>query len=291
MLRPCKRSNLPEPFKVTHNQSVKRDQELVTLFVPAYNAEAGSTYKIAAWPDQADSTKQAVEAIAEDNAGATLAIEHTLLQPFVDEREDSQRFLTAIAPLDQDLSLCLPGHYVTISTEVGAVPKGVDWTQVCGSLRTWLQAHLSSFPEGTSRHKVPGLPFELLVTVEKTVNEVFRPAGYFFVARSLPSDSLDDVMKVALARKLPKLVGTQADRCILLLEKADVVHGFARLRKAIDNVRPEFPQLAHVDEIWVAVTPAWETESVIWFYELCPKLGRRRLKVPAQVGSVTSGNA
>ncbi len=266
-------------FEVTHTEGMKRDQELVVLFVFAYNAGTGSTYRIVAWPDQADSTKQAVEAIVEDNAGDTLAIEHTLLQPFVGEREDAQPFLAAIAPLEKDPSLRLPGCYFIMRTEVGAVPKGVDWTQVFETLRSWLRAHLSSFPEGVSRHKIPGLPFELWVTVEKI--ELLGHAGDFFVARNLPSDSLEDVVRVALARKLPKLVGTLANRRILLLEKADVVHSFTRLREAIDNVRPEFPRLVDVDEIWVAVT---HSGGSLWFYEVCPELGRRRLTVPAQVG-------
>jgi len=32
-----------------------------------------------------------------------------------------------------------------------------------------------------------------------------------------------------------------------------------------------------IDEVWLAVTPCWESEDVLFFYELLPELGCRRL--------------
>lgn len=53
---------------------MRRDQDLVTMFVAGLNAITRSTCYITSWPDQVDSSKQAVEAVAEEDDGFTLAI-------------------------------------------------------------------------------------------------------------------------------------------------------------------------------------------------------------------------
>ena len=42
-----------------------------------------------------------------DDAGRTLAIEHTLVEPFEGEKADSVRFLKALAPLEHHPALLL----------------------------------------------------------------------------------------------------------------------------------------------------------------------------------------
>jgi hypothetical protein len=79
-------------------------------------------------------------------------------------------------------------------------------------------------------------------------------------------------------RKLPKLITERANRHVLLLEQADVAHGHADIRIAMDDLGSEYADLAQVDEIWLVITTCWESEGVLFFYELAPKLGGRRLK-------------
>jgi hypothetical protein len=82
--------------------------------------------------------------------------------------------------------------------------------------------------------------------------------------------------------------GTPADRRVLLLEKADIVHGYPHLRNAVDSLASDFPELGNVDEIWVVITYAWDAEAVVWFYELFPDLGGRRFEVNTKTGIVVS---
>ena len=45
----------------------------------------------------------------------------------------------------------------------------------------------------------------------------------------------------------------------------------------MDELLCEFPQLRIIDEVWLAITPGWEPEDVLFFCELTPELGGRRL--------------
>src|SRR4029077_4774909 len=121
---------------------------------------------------------------------------------------------------DHDSGLRVPGYDITATFRVGAIPKGVVWVDLAPHLRSWFRQQAGAFPEGNSIHKVPGLGFKLEVLVEKTPDELLGPSSSFLVMRHLPTDSLQEVVRIALGRKLPKLAGTPADRRVLLLEKA-----------------------------------------------------------------------
>ncbi len=255
---------------------MRHDEKLVELFLRGYNETTGGTYEIEHRPEQVERQKPAVEAVAHDKTGNRLAIEHTLLQPFVGERDDSQRFLAAIAPLEAEESLVIPNFDITLMVFVGAIPKGVPWGNVYETVRDWLRGNVHSFPIGFSSHRVPDMPFDLSISIEKT--HLPDSPGCFFVARHAPPDSLDEVMRTAFSRKLSKLVETPADRRILLLEKADILHGYGRTRKSIETVGPEFRDFARVNEVWLANTVAWAREKVVFFYELWPYFRRVRFE-------------
>lgn len=70
---------------------MRRDRQLVAEFVQAYNYVHGSSFCIESWPEEDQRNTPAVEAIARDGT-RLMAIEHTLAQPFVGERQDSAIF-------------------------------------------------------------------------------------------------------------------------------------------------------------------------------------------------------
>ena len=104
---------------------MRRDRRLVNMFLSKYGDYATRDY-----PEDRDRNKRAVEVIAEDQNGNSVAIEHTLIQPFIGERDDAQPFSKILEPLDQDNSLAVPGYLITISLPVGAIPRGVNWKEV-----------------------------------------------------------------------------------------------------------------------------------------------------------------
>ena len=257
---------------------MKRDQQLVVDFLSAYNRDGGTTFKVVRWPDEEDRNNQAVEAVAANDVGVTIAFEHTLIEPFEGERIDSDRFLKVFGTLEGCCDLMKPGYNVDVYVRVGAIPTGVKWEGVADRVREHISRKVPFFAEGQLSESIAGLTFPLEVMLTVTAHGAGE-ADHVWVSRILPADSLRSVVRRALRRKLPKLVATMADRRVLLLEKADFAHGYFNARVAIDELGPEFPELKQVDEIWLVITPSWQSEEVLFFYELFPVLGGKRFKI------------
>jgi hypothetical protein len=256
---------------------MKRDQQLVSDFVSAFNQQRGTSFKIVRWPDAEDRTNPAVEAVAEDPSGDTIAFEHTLIEPFEGKCADDARFMKVFGPLEGCRALIKPGYNVNIGVRVGAVPTGVKWEAVGERVREHLARIIPALGEADKVETIAGLPFALQVRLWVDPHEAGE-ADRVLLSRLLPTSSLKEVVRRALNRKLRKLVAERANRRLLLLEQADVAHGHADIRIAIDDLGSEFPELAEVDEIWLIITTCWESEGVLFFYELAPSLGGRRLK-------------
>jgi hypothetical protein len=213
--------------------------------------------------------KQAVEAICRDQEGGTLAVEHTLVQPFVGEKDDNQRFQSAFVPLEQDASLRMPGFVILLTLPVGAIPK-VRWEAVGSALKDWLRRERDGFAEGSSRHSISGLSFPLTVSVDKMVSRCYAD-GRVLVGRSDMPENFRDVIKKALDTKLPKLAATTSDERILLLEMDNVPRNPIEVTDAIDSLQREFPDLAKIEEVWCALTNGWETEGSVFFTRAWPR--------------------
>jgi hypothetical protein len=72
----------------------------------------------------------AVEVIATRADGATIAIEHTILQPFVGEKRDSVEFMEAFGRFEKNPDLVLPERLLTVNVRVGAIPKDMIGTKL-----------------------------------------------------------------------------------------------------------------------------------------------------------------
>jgi len=185
---------------------MRRDKQLVLEFVQAFNCAYGSSFSIESWPEDECRNTPAVEAIARQG-NQRMAIEHTLAQPFVDEREDSAIFRRVMAPIETDESLLLEGYDVTVTINVGGIPKGVDWGTALGLIREWLSRELPSLPDGRTRHLVPELAFELELFIEKTLDDTPGFQGSLFVMRNAPEDTLHDVLETAYDRNCQSCEG------------------------------------------------------------------------------------
>ena len=117
--------------------ALDRDKHLITLFVTKFNEWLGNSYSVVRWPDLDTHDRQAVDAIAQNNDGRELAIEHTLIQPFAGDRADWVPFLTVVGRLAQRKDLAEPNWMIDLIFEVGAIPKGVDWKVVGLRLEQW----------------------------------------------------------------------------------------------------------------------------------------------------------
>jgi len=257
---------------------MRRDHAIVEGFLSAYNRHHGTSFKVARWADVLNRQTQAVEAVASNDAGDTIALEHTLIEPFAGERSDTERFLRVFARLEGCSDLVKPGHDVDVIVNVGAVPTGVEWDETGELVRRHLASRIPSLKQGRTSEAITEAKCPLEVTIVISPHDPGE-RDHVFVSRSLPEDSLEAVVRKALERKLPKLVKERADRRVLIIEKADIARGITDTRAAIDRVADDFPRLREVDEIWLAITHCWESDGTVFFYELSPGLGNRRLKI------------
>lgn len=257
--------------------ALRADQKLVTLFICGYNGYHNDSYTVVDWPDSRERQRKAIEAIARNDLGRSLAVEHTLLQPFVGEKEDAQRFLAAMGPLEANQALRIPDCSITLSLPVGALPKGVNWQDVGKAIRSWFEANRLQLPEGTSSRVVSVGTFKVQIQVEKIHIPSYE--GRVFVARSEMPETFAEVLKQALGDKLPKLAGTPADGRILLLEKDNLPRGYAEVARCIDRFEIDFAELASIQEVWIANTVSWASEGAVFFYQVWPGGVTDKLKV------------
>jgi hypothetical protein len=246
-----------------------RDKVLIEEFLRGYNQHGGTTFRVTKQPDELERQKEAIDAIARDEKGQTLAIEHTLIQPFVGEKGDAQRFLTAIAQLEQDPSLRVPGFSIYLSVPVAAIPKGPDWKAVRAKVVAWFREARLSLPRGQSIHRIPEVSFDLALRIRK--DDSPYPEGRVYVSRSDMPEDFQSVVRKALEYKVPKLAATPADRRILLFEMDNVPRSPTEITDALETLRGEFPDLDVINEVWCPLTGARDTERRYMVIRVWPR--------------------
>ena len=191
---------------------MKRDQQLVSYFLRAFNHQYGTSYKVVRWPVAENRQTPAVEAVACNDNGETIAIEHTLIQPFEGERIDTDRFMKVFGKLEGNTDLMKPGYNVDVIVRVGAVRKGTKWEVVADRVREHIVESIPALGEGTKEESIEGLPFALSVTL---VIQSHGPAekDHVWISRyESGAATLKQVVRTALERKLPKLVAAKLRR-------------------------------------------------------------------------------
>ena len=89
--------------------------------------------------------------------------------------------------------------------------------------------------------------------------------GSLTVRRQQMDDTLGKVIEKALTKKLPKLINTQADRRLLILERQHMNLFPNRILEEIEAKRTDFPALGSVDEIWILETMFYDREGYLRF--------------------------
>ena len=237
-----------------------REEFFIRPFLLAY--ESGSwADALHEQPDNIVSTKKAVDWFAKRKSdGKTLAIEHTIIQPFFNEKADFTDFAAVFLDIERDISLRVPGRSIRVFVPVGVLqnqPPNVR-NAIAGSVHRWIESNRLVLPDGTSKHPcaVTGLPVSPSFNITLNINVVpiqhgsAAETGNLVIRRQSVEDNLDVVVENALNMKLAKLVNTVADKRILLFERQHMNLLPKRILKAIDKNRVSFPDLACVDEMW-----------------------------------------
>lgn len=248
------------------------DIELVKLFLGEYNDADGSSYNLKVRPEIVERNAKAVEAVAVDERGHCLAIEHTLVLPFEGKKADDVPFQTVFGPLRRDKSLLVPNRLILVQCPALSIPKGrgIDWNDVGQKVRNWFRVARETFPaDGESRYAIPEVGFELRVTVETM--DIPGIDGVVVASRTLPDGKpFIDVLRRSLRNKVPKLVKTPADKHILLLEDEGFSIRVDRLIQGINSSIGELAALKELDEVWVAYTGDWKISGNVLFCKVWP---------------------
>jgi hypothetical protein len=211
----------------------------------------------------------AVEALVTRPDGMTMAIEHTLIEPFVGDKADFAAFEESLEALRNDKSLAVPNVGIEVYIPVGTMDSQKPATRelIVSSVRSWIAANRLSLREGQHRYEccVMSMPsITLTVTFSRWPNHNPQP-GILLVGRQQIANTLDKVVEKALRRKVPKLVNTKADRHVLFLEREQFRLHPDSIFEEIDRQRPNFPLLEKVDEIWHVETIGYKLGGHVGF--------------------------
>jgi hypothetical protein len=245
------------------------DKDVIRHWLRLYNRLNGSTYQVESWPDD-DSSKKHVDALCRDAEGRTLAIEHTLIEPYPGHKEDTARFLRTLAVLENHPRLVQAGHMVIVTQAFGAIPKGIKWDEVPQQIIAQVAPILTTLPEGARIITVrsPKWSLDLRVSKRKTASD----GGNFSTGRIHPGEPGPEIVLAALEKKIPKLAAASADKRILLLEM-DAVAGSVADQFALVPDEPRVQAwLSSIDEIWTGNTATLESDDTIFTDQIFPPL-------------------
>lgn len=244
----------------------QRDKTLLKIFLSAYENDSWADANLDWLDERLDG---AVEVLATRKSdGKTLAIEHTIIEPFVGDKDDFARFERGFLRIENDPSLVVTHRIVIVYVPVGTLQKGMQWDSLVRSVHEWLKANILSLPAGSSDHccTITGTgkqPFDTTLTVR--VIESQRSQGKLLVRRQQVKNDLGDVIDKALRGKVPKLVNTVANERILLLEREHMNLLPKCIIEEIENRKVAFPKLTDIHEIWIVETMFYDRDGLLRF--------------------------
>jgi len=241
----------------------RRENEFIKWFLSAYENHSWGDAKIL-WLDEI--TDGAVEALAIRNSDCkTLAIEHTIIEPFVKEKEDFAFFKAAFLKIEKDTALAVPGRWIRVFIPVGTLrgqPKQPAREAIIEAVRSWIKTNRLFLADGFSEHPCPiALRGKRPLDVTLYVKVVPLPGpGALHVRRQQMESNLGKVIEKALKKKLPKLVRTDAHKRLLILERQHMNLHPNSILDEVEKLKSTFRDLALVHEIWLLETMFYGTD-------------------------------
>ncbi len=229
----------------------KSEQVFIKLFVSAYENYAWVGSKIDRLDEHIDG---AVEALITREDGKTMAIEHTLVEPFFGDKHDFAMFERTFLRIEDDKSLAIPNTGITVFVPVGILDGRRPQMRnvIVKSIHSWIVDNRLNLLEGEHKYQcgVHGMS-PVTLTAKRSTFKSSRPnPGKLLVRRQQVVNDLDKVIEKALQNKVPKLVNTKADRHVLFLERDQFSFYPELIFAEIERQRPNFPLLDKVDDIW-----------------------------------------
>jgi hypothetical protein len=228
--------------------------KIIRQFIKTYNIYQDAQFTITRWPDKEERNQRACDAYAEALGVRPLAIEHTNIETFRQQKQDSARFLQVCGVLETELKGAFPYDVHLIIPTFG-IQTGTDWNAITNMLRAWLLKNVGALPFGNTSHKVDGVPFNIGISKQD------RHGTGFGVARWAPpnlgsNDELIEIVAGALNNKNDQLqrYRTYGDQTVLILETDDIaLMNHVLLYKAFLQASASIPT-PNIDQVWMART-------------------------------------
>ena len=134
----------------------------------------------------------------------------------------------------------------------GTLQRGDDWGIVAEAVFNCIRRSKKTLREGYSDLPCPIVEGKT-ITLRIRRQRIPGHDGLTLIRRYGPFD-LSSTIRTALEKKLPKLVATEADKRILMLERDQCHVDPAAIAAELECQRDDFPKLALVDEIWITET-------------------------------------
>ena len=227
-----------------------KERYLIARFLKAYEHGSWADAELD-WLDERQDG--AVELVAKRSSdGLTLAIEHTVIQPHPQEKEDFAKFRRTFPADITDPTLEIPHGFLYVDVPFGALQRGTDWSTLAECIYAAIRLNKDSIPDGQSELRCASGGRDFVLKT-RLVKDPSSPSGKTIIRRYGDFD-LASTVRTALATKLPKLVRTPAVRHLLMLERDQWHVDHTAIAAEIEACRPGFPEIAYVDEIWIAET-------------------------------------
>ena len=248
----------------------RREDAIIKLFVSAYAESAWKGSHIR-WLDR--ERDGAVDALVTRSDGKTLAIEHTLIEPFKGDRENLESVFKKLQQrIENDPALRQTDRITQVNVNIDVPPdalpkrrKSRSWDTIGACVQQWLRDNLAQLGEGSGFHNCHideghGIvkPFSMKLYVKIISSK--GSDGSLLIRRYGPT-KVNVTVEKALTAKLGKLVNTPADMRILLLERNQWGLNEEEIWQEIQRQKKNFPRLIDVDEIWIAETIFYDTST------------------------------
>ena len=248
----------------------KDDEVFVKLFLSAYEDDSWADAEIIPLDQLIDGTVEALATRKSDRK--TLAIEHTLIEPFVGDKRDFAAFKQVFLGIENDATLLVPDHGIVVYVPVGTLDgqRPAARKVIVEAVHAWIAANRLRLRQGRHEYAcpVPGntgkLDSVVTLTVEFTPFRQKSP-GMLSVRRQQIINDLDKVIAKALTNKLPKLIAAPAKKRLLFLERDQFTFFPEQILDELERQRAAFPLLNDVDEIWILETVGYRPEGHLDF--------------------------
>jgi hypothetical protein len=248
---------------------VRPEDKLIDLFLTVYDdcSWVGALSEKVSPERTIDGGVEMLATRASD--GRRLAIEHTLIEAFVGEKTDFHSHYKELAVrLQADESLQVAGLAITVEAPVNVLPRGSNWRGIIDDVSDWVRAEGRSWPEDKvlrdcrcPHHPDGRLTFQVHTTPlgDSTVKLVnVQRYGELRVWESVEKALRGRGAKTG---KPTKLARTEADTRLLILEREQPGVHPKQIWEQVERLRPLLPDLAMVDEIWIADTATFSGEK------------------------------